>query len=45
MKTIVFFLEEPSAREMLAGILPRILPTICRFVTLFFRENRTWKKI
>ncbi len=26
MKTIVFFLEEPSAREMLAGILPRILP-------------------
>ncbi|MFH1217088.1 MAG: DUF4276 family protein [Pseudomonadota bacterium] len=26
MKTIVFFLEEPSAREMLAGVLPRILP-------------------
>lgn len=26
MKTIVFFLEEPSAREMLEGLLPRILP-------------------
>ncbi len=26
MKTIVFFLEEPSAREMLKGILPEILP-------------------
>jgi hypothetical protein len=27
MKTIVFFLEEPSAKEMLEGILPRILPS------------------
>lgn len=26
MRTFVFFLEEPSAREMLKGILPRILP-------------------
>ncbi|HHB75554.1 MAG TPA: DUF4276 family protein [Desulfobulbus sp.] len=26
MKIIVFFLEEPSAREMLKGILPSILP-------------------
>jgi len=26
MKTIVFFLEEPSAKEMLEGLLPRILP-------------------
>ena len=26
MKTIVFFLEEPSAKEMLQGILPRFLP-------------------
>lgn len=26
MKTIVFFLEEPSAREMLEGVLPRLLP-------------------
>jgi len=26
MKTIVFCLEEPSAREMLKGVLPRILP-------------------
>lgn len=26
MRTIVFFLEEPSAQEMLAGVLPRVLP-------------------
>nr|VFJ89470.1 MAG: protein of unknown function (DUF4276) [Candidatus Kentron sp. LFY] len=26
MKELVFFLEEPSAREMLKGILPRLLP-------------------
>lgn len=26
MKTMVFFLEEPSAREMLEGLLPRVLP-------------------
>lgn len=26
MKTIVFFLEEPSAREMLEGLLPMVLP-------------------
>ncbi len=26
MKTIVFFLEEPSAEEMLRGVLPKILP-------------------
>lgn len=26
MRTFVFFLEEPSAKEMLQGMLPRILP-------------------
>jgi len=26
MKTLVFFLEEPSAKEMLEGVLPRFLP-------------------
>lgn len=26
MSNIVFFLEEPSAREMLKGVLPRVLP-------------------
>jgi hypothetical protein len=26
MKTLVFFLEEPSAREMLKGLVPRLLP-------------------
>jgi len=25
-KTLVFFLEEPSAREILKGLLPRLLP-------------------
>lgn len=27
MKTLVFFLEEPSAMEMLKGVLPRLLPS------------------
>ena len=26
MNTLVFLLEEPSAKEMLKGILPRLLP-------------------
>ncbi len=26
MKSLVFFLEEPSARAMLEGLLPRLLP-------------------
>jgi hypothetical protein len=26
MRTIVFFIEEPSAREMLEGVLSRVLP-------------------
>lgn len=26
MKTLVFFLEEPSAKEMLKGVLPNIIP-------------------
>ena len=29
MRTIVFCLEEPSAREMLEGVLPKILPENC----------------
>ncbi len=34
MITLVFFLEEPSAKEMLNGILPMILPEniVPRFV-------------
>ncbi len=34
MKTLVFFLEEPSAEEMLKGILSRLLPSgiTCRFI-------------
>lgn len=26
MKTLVFFLEEPSAKAMLEGVLPKVLP-------------------
>ncbi|MDP8244211.1 MAG: DUF4276 family protein [Candidatus Hinthialibacter antarcticus] len=26
MKTLVFFLEEPSAKEMLKGVLPKVIP-------------------
>jgi len=34
MRTIVFCLEEPSAKEMLTGLLPRLLPddTLSRFI-------------
>jgi hypothetical protein len=41
MVTLVFFLEEPSAEEMLKGILPRILPdyTIPRFVVFEGKQD------
>jgi len=44
MKTIVFFLEEPSAREMLEGLLPRLLPQgfIRRYVV--FRGKQDLEK-
>jgi len=40
MKTIVFFLEEPSAQEMLEGILPRLLPEGFQFRCLVFRGKQ-----
>lgn len=40
MKTIVFFLEEPSAREMLEGVLPRILPDDFQIRYLVFRGKQ-----
>ncbi len=54
MKTLVFFLEEPSARAMLEGVLPRILPNdwIPRYVVFegkqdlekqLFRKLKAWK--
>lgn len=41
MKTIVFFLEEPSAKEMLAGVLPRILPEniLLRFIVFQGKQD------
>lgn len=44
MKTIVFCLEEPSAKEMLEGLLPRMLPVdvICRFI--IFRGKQDLEK-
>ena len=44
MKTIVFLLEEPSAKEMLEGLLPRILPegVVTRF--LIFKGKQDLEK-
>lgn len=44
MKTIVFFLEEPSAREMLAGILPRILPDNIHIRYVVFQGKQDLEK-
>lgn len=44
MKTIVFFLEEPSAREMLQGLLPRILPEGVVARHLVFKGKRDLEK-
>ena len=44
MTNLVFFLEEPSAREMLKGLLPRLLPgdTVPRYVV--FEGKNDMKK-
>ncbi|MGB5686768.1 MAG: DUF4276 family protein [Candidatus Electrothrix sp.] len=55
MTTLVFFLEEPSAQEMLTGILPQILPEhiVPRFIVFegkqdlekqLVRKLRLWKQ-
>jgi hypothetical protein len=44
MKTMVFFLEEPSAREMLAGILPRILPDDMQIRYVVFQGKQDLEK-
>lgn len=44
MKTIVFFLEEPSAKEMLEGLLPRVLPTQARIRYLIFNGKQDLEK-
>jgi len=44
MKTIVFFLEEPSAKEMLAGLLPRVLPPHDQIRYLIFNGKQDLEK-
>lgn len=41
MMTLVFFLEEPSAEEMLKGMLPKILPdcVVPRFVVFEGKQD------
>ena len=44
MKTIVFFLEEPSAREMLAGVLPWVLPENIQIRYIVFQGKQDLEK-
>ena len=44
MKTIVFFLEEPSAKEMLIGVLPRILHETIQVRYIVFRGKQDLEK-
>lgn len=44
MKNLVFFLEEPSAREMLKGLLPRILPDNIRIQYVVFEGKQDLEK-
>ncbi|MCK5687809.1 DUF4276 family protein [Myxococcota bacterium] len=44
MKSLVIFLEEPSAREMLNGILPRLLPPDFSFECIVFAGKQDLEK-
>ncbi len=44
MKTFVFFLEEPSAKEMLVGLLPRLLPPLAKVQYLVFSGKQDLEK-
>lgn len=44
MKTIVIFLEEPSAKEMLEGLLPRVLPPPAQIRYLIFKGKQDLEK-
>ncbi len=44
MRTLVFFLEEPSAEEMLKGVLPRVLPGDIYVKFLVFEGKRDLEK-
>ena len=41
---LVFFLEEPSAREMLKGLLPRVLPCLVSIRYIVFEGKQDLKK-
>lgn len=42
--TVVFFLEEPSAREMLKGFLPRTFPGITDVTYIVFEGRQDLEK-
>lgn len=44
MRTIAFFLEEPSAKEMLQGVLPRLLPEDVAVRYLVFQGKQDLEK-
>lgn len=44
MKTMVFLLEEPSAREMLEGIRPKIQPPDTVWTYMVFRGKQDLEK-
>ncbi|MBU0552647.1 DUF4276 family protein [Myxococcota bacterium] len=44
MKTLVFFLEEPSAQDALEGLLPRILPDDIKVHYLIFEGKQDLEK-
>jgi len=44
MKNLVFFLEEPSAKEMLKGVLPKLLPDDIECTYIVFEGKRDLEK-
>ncbi len=44
MKTLVFFLEEPSARAMLQSFLPRVLPAGYQALYIVFEGKSDLEK-
>lgn len=44
MKTLVFFLEGPSEKEMLLGLLPRLIPSSMEVRYLVFRGKQDLEK-
>ena len=44
MTHLVFLLEERSAREMLTGLLPRLLPADISFVCITFEGKQDLEK-